>query len=262
MAFLFHQSLSSSRCCCLEFFGLHEAAVMEEELGKKKKLASPSFALWCWWELLWRHFDKGGVVRMSLQGCRSSWEASRSSCCWRKVQPVRGVPCVSMIDREDYDQLVPDRMGVGYKVLASWLSGPGFGLDYGWLLWGDFHKRVVGWVDKSLLTSLRNKRSQSGFAAGQRRHHCHLCRAEGLALRMPQSCFLEAALRISSWKSLQVWVEPGGAVLWPCFCAFGQEAQWWWWRERWGRPVWPWLGTPSRWGATSPHVSFPPSPLS
>ena len=54
-----------------------------------------------------------------------------------------------MIDRDDYDQFVPDRFGVGcmvlgYKVLASWLSGPGFGLDYGWLLWGDFHKRVVG----------------------------------------------------------------------------------------------------------------------
>ena len=113
------------------------------------------------------------------------------------------------IDQDDYDQLVPDRLRVGcmvlgYKVLASWLSGPGFGLGCGWLLWGDFHKRVVGWVDKSLLTSLRNKRSQSGFAAGQRRHHCHLCRAMGIALRMPQSCFLEAALRISSWKYLQV----------------------------------------------------------
>ena len=54
-----------------------------------------------------------------------------------------------MIDQEDYDQFVPDilRVGymvLGYKVLTSWLSGSGFGLDYGWLLWGDFHKRVVG----------------------------------------------------------------------------------------------------------------------
>ena len=147
----------------------------------------------------------------SLKGCRNSFEASRSSCRRRKVQLVWSVPCPCMlkIDQDDYDQLVPDRLRVGcmvlgYKVLASWLSGPGFGLGCGWLLWGDFHKRVVGWVDKSLLTSLRNKKSLCGFAAGQRRHRCHLCRAGGLALRMPQSCFLEAALRISSWKSLQV----------------------------------------------------------
>ena len=56
---------------------------------------------------------------------------------------------MSMIDQEDYDQFVPERFGVGcmvlgYKVLASCLSGPGFGLGFGWLWWGDFHKRVEG----------------------------------------------------------------------------------------------------------------------